>query len=109
MNVTTKEVFTLANSVKLSTRASEHGGDLQSWLKSIAGTNDDTVERLKRHLPEAIREELTPRQQQILQLHYFEHLKGSEISEKLGVNRSTVSRALARAENRLKRVLKYCL
>lgn len=109
MNATTKEVFTLANSVKLSTRASEHDGDLQSWLKSIAGTNDDAIERLKRHLPEAIREELTPRQQQILQLRYFEHLKGSEISEKLGVNRSTVSRTLDRAESRLKRVLKYCL
>lgn len=95
--------------MKLSTRAGEHGGDLQSWLKSIAGTNDDTVKRLKRHLPEAIREELTPRQQQILQLHYFEHLKGPEISEKLGVNRSTVSRTLDRAESRLKRVLKYCL
>lgn len=99
----------MASSVKLSTRASEHGGDLQSWLKSIAGTNDDTVERLKRHLPEAIREELTPRQQQILRLHYFEHLKGSEISEKLGVDRSTVGRTLDRAESRLKRVLKYCL
>lgn len=99
----------MASSVKLSTRASEHGGDLQSYLRSIAGTNDDAIERLKRHLPEAIREELTPRQQQVLQLRYFEHLKGSEISEKLGVERSTVSRTLDRAESRLKRVLKYCL
>ena len=99
----------MANSVKLSTRAGEHGGDLQSYLRNIAGTNDDAIERLKRHLPEAILEELTPRQQQVLQLRYFEHLKGSEISERLGVNRSTVSRTLDCAESRLKRVLKYCL
>lgn len=99
----------MASSVKLSTKAGEHGGDLQSYLRSIAGTNDDAIERLKRHLPEAILEELTPRQQQVLQLRYFEHLKGSEISEKLGVERSTVSRTLDRAESRLKRVLKYCL
>nr|DAQ02876.1 MAG TPA: Transcriptional regulator, contains sigma factor-related N-terminal domain [Caudoviricetes sp.] len=44
-----------------------------------------------------------------MQLRYFEHLKGPEIGERLGVNRSTVSRTLDRAESRLKRVLKYCL
>lgn len=99
----------MANWEKLPTRASEHGGDLQSWLRSIAGTNDEAIERLRRHLTTAIREELTPRQQQILQMRYFAGLSNHETAEVLGVDRSTVSRTQDRAEKKLKRVLKYCL
>ena len=37
-------------------------GGLQKWIAENAGGNEETLVRLRRHLPEAILEELTPRQ-----------------------------------------------
>ena len=84
-------------------------GGLQKWIAENAGDNAETLARLRRHLPRAIQEELTPRQRICLQGYYFDRKNMREIGEELGVNASTVSRTVARAENRLYRVLRYCL
>lgn len=84
-------------------------GGLQKWIAENAGDNAETLARLRRHLPEAILEELTPRQRVCLQMYYFDRKNMREIGEDLGVKVSTVSRTVARAENRLYRVLRYCL
>lgn len=54
-----------------------------------------------------IREELTEVQRQVLLAYYFQEKTVTQIAKDRGVNKSTVSRTLRRAENRLKRFLKY--
>ncbi len=54
-----------------------------------------------------IREELTPLQRETLTDYYFHRMTIPEIAAKRGVNKSTVSRTLHRAEERLRRYLKY--
>ena len=54
-----------------------------------------------------IREELTPLQRQTLLDYYFHRMTILQIALKRGVHKSTVSRTLHRAEQRLRRYLKY--
>ena len=59
--------------------------------------------RMKR----VIREELTPLQQQTLTAYYFHGQNIPAIARERGVSKSTVSRTLHRAEDKLKRFLQY--
>lgn len=54
-----------------------------------------------------IREELTELQQQALIAYYFQERTIPQIAADRGVNKSTVSRTLRRAEEKLRRYLKY--
>ena len=54
-----------------------------------------------------IREELTELQRQTLTEYYFHEKTIPQIAEERGVNKSTVSRTLRRAEDKLRRYLKY--
>lgn len=54
-----------------------------------------------------IREELTENQREILLAYYMENLTIPQIAESRGVNKSTVSRTLHRAEGKLRRYLRY--
>ena len=65
--------------------------------------------RLRRNLRKARQQELTPRQREMVRLYYDEGMTMPQIGELLGVNRSTVSRTLRRAKNRLYRCLRYSL
>ena len=80
---------------------------LQAWLRSQAGDNSDRRRRLLRNLPRAVAAELTPHQQQVLELYIDQGMTMSSIAEMLGVNKSTVSRTLKRALQRLERCLRY--
>ena len=62
--------------------------------------------QLKR-VQRVIREELTPLQRQTLLAYYFEERTIPQIAADRGVNKSTVSRTLHRAEDKLRRFLKY--
>lgn len=55
----------------------------------------------------ALREDLTPRQAQLVRLYYLEQHTMGEIAGALGVNISTVSRTLAAARRKLRRCLRY--
>ena len=55
----------------------------------------------------ALREELTERQEQMVRMYYIEQRTMREIAAMLEVNVSTVSRTLAAARKKLRRVLKY--
>lgn len=61
------------------------------------------LQRLNR----VIREELTPLQRETLLAYYFQEQTIVEIALTRGVNKSTVCRTLHRAEQKLKRYLKY--
>ena len=54
-----------------------------------------------------IREELTDNQREILLAYYIRNLTIPRIAEERGVNKSTVSRTLHRAEGKLRRYLRY--
>lgn len=54
-----------------------------------------------------IREELTPLQRETLLLFYFQRMTISQIAAHRGVQKSTVLRTLRRAEDRLRRYLKF--
>ena len=62
--------------------------------------------QLKR-VQRVIREELTELQRYTLVAYYFQEKTLVEIAEERGVNKSTVCRTLKRAEEKLRRYLKY--
>ena len=62
--------------------------------------------QLKR-VQRVIREELTENQRQILLAYYIQDQTIPQIAESRGVNKSTVSRTLYRAEEKLRRYLRY--
>ena len=90
-------------------RVPEIQAAVELWQKSLAGGNEESMVRLRKNLASAIQEELTPRQREILQMSLSENLSQVQIARKLGVDKSTVSRTLARARRRLERVLRYSL
>ncbi len=62
--------------------------------------------QLKR-VQRVMREELTDLQREALLAYYFEEKSITEIARDRGVNKSTVCRTLPRAEEKLRRYLKY--
>ena len=54
-----------------------------------------------------LREELTPLQRETLLAYYYQQETIPQIAQRRGVNKSTVSRTLHRAEEKLRRYLKY--
>ena len=97
------------NATPFDTRSSEWSGDMAVWLQENADDNQEQLERLLRNLRKARVQELTPRQQQMLSMRFEQNMSGAEIARELGLNRSTVSRTLRRAEKRLRRCLQYAL
>ena len=94
---------------RFDTRASEWIGDLTVWNRQNAEDNSERLDRLRRGLRQARERELTPRQRQMLELYFDRGMTIPQIAEELGLNRSTVSRTLRRAKNRLYRCLRYAL
>ena len=97
------------NATPFDTRSSEWAGDMTVWLRENANDNQEQIERLLRNLRKARIQELTPRQQQMLEMRFEQNMSGAEIARELGLNRSTVFRTLRRAQNRLRRCLQYAL
>ena len=62
--------------------------------------------QLKR-VQRVIKEELTPLQREALIAYYFQEQSITQIAQERGVNKSTVCRTLHRAEEKLRRFLKY--
>lgn len=77
----------------------EHYPDLMSCFQGQ--TNRREREEYRRFLYRAIKTQLTHRQTQVMLLYYFEGKNITEIAQKLGLNKSTVSRTLRRSLNRL--------
>ena len=97
------------NATPFDTRSSEWVGDMTVWLRENADDNQEQMERLLRNLRKARVQELTPRQQQMLSMRFEQNMSVTEIAQELGLNRSTVSRTLRRAQERLRRCLQYAL
>ncbi len=61
----------------------------------------------RQRVDRVIREELTPTQREILLAYYIQGLNMPQIAAQRGIHKSSVSRTLRRAENRLRQYLKY--
>ena len=81
----------------------------QLWQEQISGTNRPQMERLKGKLLIAMEEVLTPRQRQIVTMYFFQGMRITLIAQELGIAKSTVSRTLRRAMERLNHTLQYSL
>lgn len=91
---------------------SELQGDIQqfiNWEQESGETNDKDIKRLKEKVKEAIDRELTPRQREVLLIALSTGFSQKKIAEKLGVDKSTISRTIARAVGRLRKVLRYAV
>lgn len=80
---------------------------LTEWVRAGQGDNGEALERLRKNLPRAVIEELTPMQAEMVIQHFYEGKSMRQIAKERGVNESTVSRTIARAKKRLERCLKY--
>ena len=76
---------------------------LYEGYQGIRLPKDVQLKRVQR----VIREELTVLQREALLAYYFQEKSITEIARDRGVNKSTVCRTLHRAEDKLRRYLKY--
>ena len=81
---------------------------LQLWQQGQQEDNRQQI-RLRRGLRRAREQELTPRQRQLLRMHFTQGKRVTDIAQELGISKSTVSRTLARCTQRLYRTLRYSL
>ena len=95
--------------VSLEEKGGQWLADLASWVRVSAPDNREQLERLHRNLRLARQQALTDRQRQMLELYYDQGLTMGQIALKLNLNRSTVSRTLSRAKDKLYRCLRYSL
>lgn len=88
-------------------RGTAYAADMAVYTRNMAEDNSVQHSRLKRNLALALKEDVTDRQRETLLLYYAEGLNMREIGERLGVDKSTVSRTIKRGERRLRRCLRY--
>jgi len=82
---------------------------LRLWQENESDDNRQQIQRLLANLPVAVEEELTPRQRQILHMHFTCGMRVTDIAAELGISKSVVSRSLRRSMHRLFHVLRYSL
>ncbi len=88
-------------------RGKLHAADMAMYTQQIAADNTRELSRLKRNLIRCLREDVTPKQRQMMLLYYAEGKNMREIGQAMGVDKSTVSRTIKRGERRLQRCLRY--
>ena len=81
--------------------------DLAVYTELMADDNRDQINRLKRNLTHALRQDITQRQREYMILYYGHNMSMEVIAQQMGVNKSTVSRTLKRGRQRLYRCLRY--
>lgn len=84
-------------------------GEQDSGLRAIIEDADESESRqkLRKILLNVIKNELTPRQKEIIMLYYFKNLDSIEIGKQLGITPQAVSAVMSRAKMRILRILKY--
>ena len=81
--------------------------EYRTYMSLLGGDNGKTRALLARNLTKAVKEELTPKQRETLEMYFVHSMTMPEIAEMQGVNVSTVSRSISRGLGRLERCLRY--
>ena len=81
--------------------------DLAVYTRLMAEDNSKQINRLKRNLTHALRQDVTQRQREYMVLYYGQGMSMEAIARQCGVNKSTISRTLKRGRQRLYRCLRY--
>ena len=76
-------------------------------LYQQGSSNRPERQRMRRILLRAIRHELTDRQRSCLTMYYLEGMKMKEIAAAMHLSKSTVSRHIASATSKLRKVASY--
>ncbi|MBR4318688.1 MAG: sigma-70 family RNA polymerase sigma factor [Oscillospiraceae bacterium] len=58
-------------------------------------------------LKQIIQNDLTPRQQEVIQLYYYQNFNNKQIAELLHIDASTVCRTLQRAKNKIYKLMHF--
>ena len=88
-------------------RGRPYAADMALFSRQMSGDNSRELSQLKRNLIRALHEDITEKQRAVLLLYYAEGYNMREIGEKMGVDKSTISRTIKRGERRLQRCLRY--
>ncbi len=81
---------------------------VQGFMDSPA-TNRGELQAAQRVLGKVIDKALTPRQREMLLMHYFDQKRVTDIARELGVSPSCVTRTLRRAETHLREIMQFFL
>lgn len=84
-----------------------YAADLAAYARDMAEDNSRQMGQVKRNLIRALKSDITEKQRLELLLYYGKGMTMTEISRRLGVHPSTVSRTIRRGEERLRRCLRY--
>ena len=88
-------------------RGKAFAADMAAYALAMAEDNSEQMERLRRNVTLALREDVKPRQRECMLLYYEKQLNMRQIGELMGIDKSTVSRTIKRGETRLRRCLRY--
>lgn len=77
------------------------------YLSNHGSDNRPELARMKRILSRAIRHELTDRQRQCLTMYYLDGIRMKDIAGTLGLSASTVTRHIAAATRKLRKIADY--
>lgn len=77
------------------------------YSRQMSEDNSEAHTSLKRNLIQALQQDVTQRQREMLLMYYSQGQTMQAIALTLGVDRSTVSRTIKRGEQRLQRCLRY--
>ncbi len=80
---------------------------LRKYEEENAQDNREKLDQIIRLIKPAMENELNEKQRDMMQKYYFSGMTMQEISDIYGINRSTVSRYLARSRRKLEKVLRY--
>lgn len=92
-------------------QSTDYRAEMAAYWQRVSETDENRTEhsRLLQSLTRCLREDVTPRQRDMLALYYGKQLSQVQIAARLGVARSTVCRTLKRGEERMRRCLRYGL
>lgn len=76
-------------------------------LMNAPSTNAEQLRTIKTALRSVMEEELSDRQRQIIEMHYFQGMNNAQIARALHLNPSTVGRTRKRAEHNIYRTLRF--
>ena len=81
--------------------------EYQALRQFIRLAHSSDSESMAGKVAEAVENELTPRQRELVKLYYIDQMTMYDIASLTGVSVSTVSRTLKRARERLRKFLRY--